>query len=129
MNDSERAELVNFIVSTWPTGPKGHVWTDVLGELDYGPALGAYRRLRLESERPPSVARFVATYRLFHPTEREVPNSRPFDPYYDEPIPFSDPRAQAAFSRGYLQGQYELWGLSKGKLGIEPPAGWEAPDA
>jgi len=32
----------------------------------------------------------------------------PPDPYYDELIPWSDPRAQAAFARGYTQGVAEL---------------------
>jgi len=63
MNGNDTAMLVNLIVATWPTGPKGYIWTDVLAELDHGPALEAYRNLRDDSERAPSVARFKAEYR------------------------------------------------------------------
>jgi hypothetical protein len=38
----------------------------------------------------------------------------------NQPIPFDDPRAQAAFWAGYRQGQAELWELSDGKLGTPP---------
>ena len=63
MTRDECARLVNLIVSTWPSGVKGHVWTDTLGDLEYDIARTAYLKLRDEAERPPPVARFVAVYR------------------------------------------------------------------
>jgi len=63
MNPNDCARLVNLLVSTWPSGVKGHVWTDTLGALDYDPARSAYVSLRDSEERPPSVARYLAAYR------------------------------------------------------------------
>ena len=62
MNASDTARIVNLIVSTWPSGVKGHVWTDTIGTLEQARAHDAYRELRDTEERPPSVARFLAKY-------------------------------------------------------------------
>jgi len=96
MTPDQCSQLVNLIVSTWPTGPKGHVWTDTLGDLEPGPALATYRQLRNDEERPPAIARFIATYRHLHPPEHATLNVDP----HEELIPLSDPRARAAFARG-----------------------------
>jgi len=63
MTRDDTATLVNLLVSTWPTGVRGHVWTDTLSELDHTPALATYRALRDRSDRAPSVAQFLADYR------------------------------------------------------------------
>lgn len=117
MNRDETAGLVNRIVSTWPTGPKGHIWTEVLGDLDRDLAETAYRRLRAEHERPPAAATFLATYGSL---DRRAPQSAAAAAETDEAMPLSDPRAAAAFERGYRQGRHELWLLSKGRLGTPP---------
>jgi hypothetical protein len=62
MIDDDAARLVNMIISTWPAGVKGYVWTDVLRDLEQAEALEAYRQLRDGEERPPSVAKFLAAY-------------------------------------------------------------------
>lgn len=62
MTPDNVARIVNQIVSTWPAGVKGHVWTDVLASLEYDLARRAYIELREHEERPPTVARFLASY-------------------------------------------------------------------
>ena len=64
MNAADTADIVRRIVTTWPMSPKGFVWTDALAELEYGPALAAYVRLRDElDEQRVSVARFKSVAR------------------------------------------------------------------
>ena len=63
MTRDECAGLVNLLVSTWPTGVRGHVWTDTLNELDHASALATYRALRDRCDRAPSIAQFLADYR------------------------------------------------------------------
>ena len=46
MTEQETARLVNAIVSTWTTGPKGYIWTPVIAPLDYGYANATIERLR-----------------------------------------------------------------------------------
>jgi hypothetical protein len=55
--------LVNRITSTWPTGPRGHIWTTELCMLDAEPARHTYDQLVRTEHHPPSIARFLATYR------------------------------------------------------------------
>jgi hypothetical protein len=62
MNPNDTARLVNLLISTWPAGVKGHIWTDTLGPLDLEHAHATYRGLRDHDERAPSVARFLAAY-------------------------------------------------------------------
>lgn len=63
MTPAETAHLVDKIVQTWPTGPKGRIWTEVLGPLEARPADAAYRQLRDTETRPPTVGRFLEEYR------------------------------------------------------------------
>lgn len=62
MNASSTAQLVNLMISTWPIGVRGHVWTETIHPLDFDHAHAAYIALRDTEERPPSVARFMAAY-------------------------------------------------------------------
>jgi hypothetical protein len=52
-----------------------------------------------------------------------------YDPHYDEPIPLEHPAAQAALTRGVIDGQHQLWIRSDGRLGTPPPPDWTDPDA
>jgi hypothetical protein len=63
MTRDDCARIVNLIVSTWPGGVKGHVWTDVLMPLDAALAQTAYMRNR-DSNRTMTVADFRASYHL-----------------------------------------------------------------
>lgn len=63
MTGDQCAQIVNLLVSSFPTGPKGHAWTDSLTELHPGPAMGAARELRDTSERTPTIAQYHAIYR------------------------------------------------------------------
>ena len=62
MNSSDLAHLVEHIIATWPTGPRGFIWTEALADLEHPVALGIYEYLRDHDERPPSVSRFLAVY-------------------------------------------------------------------
>jgi hypothetical protein len=70
MDPTQRAQLVDRIVTTWPHGPKGAIWTETLTdhpELTFGEALDVYKHLRDTVERnPPTVAVFLATWRARH---------------------------------------------------------------
>jgi len=68
MDESHRAQLVNRIVTTWPNGPKGPIWTEALTdhyEVTFAEALDVYKHLRdtVERNNPPSIALFLATWR------------------------------------------------------------------
>ena len=68
MDATQRAQLVDRIVTTWPNGPKGIIWTETLvdhDEITFTAALDVYKHLRDTAERrdPPSVAAFLATWR------------------------------------------------------------------
>jgi hypothetical protein len=63
MNAEDCAAIVNRITSTWPTGPRGFIWTEQLANLDHDPALRTYRQLARTDEHPPTIARFHAAYR------------------------------------------------------------------
>ena len=73
MNDADTADIVRRIVGTWPMSPKGPLWTEVVSEFDYGPALATFTQLRntVEESRI-SIARFIVTYRAI----ANVGNSR-----------------------------------------------------
>jgi len=75
VNAAETARLVNLLISTWPAGVKGYVWTDTLGPLDHDPALAAYLELREHDERPPSVARYLAAYHAQRARTDDPPTS------------------------------------------------------
>lgn len=63
MNETEAKKLTERIVSTWPSSPKGFVWTETLLELDHGPALAAIGRLTREhDESRLTVARYLGVY-------------------------------------------------------------------
>ena len=68
MDATQRAQLVDRIVTTWPNGPKGVIWTEALtdhDEITFTAALDVYKHLRDTAERnnPPSIALFLATWR------------------------------------------------------------------
>lgn len=67
MTPEQTAHLVERIVQTWPAGPRGRIWTEALSELEHVTALGVYEYLRDHDERPPSIARFLETYRSVTP--------------------------------------------------------------
>ena len=77
MTRDEAARLVNLITSTWPTGVRGHVWTDVLADLEHQLARDAYLHLRDTSEKPPPVAQFQAAYRARRAASKAVDEPPP----------------------------------------------------
>jgi hypothetical protein len=71
MDATQRAQLVDRIIGTWPNGPKGGVWTEAFDdhdEITFAQALDVYKHLRDTSERnnPPSIAAYLATWRNRH---------------------------------------------------------------
>ena len=76
MNSAELAHLVERIVQTWPTGPRGRIWTEALASLDHEVALGVYEHLRDHDEKAPSVARFLA---IAASTQPQLGFDRPAD--------------------------------------------------
>jgi hypothetical protein len=106
MTPDEATALAKRIINTWNGGPRLDEWTDALAHIDEGTAGTAFVRLRSQSEHAPSIARFIATCRAIHPHE---PNTQPA--WTGTPIPRDDPRAIAAFNRGYVQGRAELAAL------------------
>lgn len=77
MTDAEIADVVNLLVSTWPGGPKGHIWTTLLRDRNPSPgvARAAYAHLRDEDQRPPSPARLLEAIRAIETVARK--SSRP----------------------------------------------------
>jgi hypothetical protein len=85
MNDSDTADIVKRIVGTWPMSPKGFLWTEALHELDYGPALATFVRLRDETdEQRITIARFKGAYRAI--TGTGTTTRRPPDELDDGPV-------------------------------------------
>lgn len=64
MTPHEADDLAARITHTWHTNRiPADEWAEVLTPLDAGTAGTAYVRLRNDSDNPPSIARFLATYR------------------------------------------------------------------
>lgn len=61
MTDHELAHLVERIVATWITGPRGFVWTSYLRKLDHDRAVRTYEVLAPSVERI-TIARFLDEY-------------------------------------------------------------------
>jgi hypothetical protein len=72
-------QLAARMISTWPAGPRQGVWFDVLVDLDdLGLAEVAYKLLRDQYDRVPTVATYRAEYvRLEHARARQVADARP----------------------------------------------------
>jgi hypothetical protein len=63
VDNSTVAKLVELLIGTWPTGPKGHVWTKVLASYDQPAAAHqAWRNLARTEDRI-TVASYTAEYR------------------------------------------------------------------
>jgi hypothetical protein len=62
VTEDETRKIATHAIDTWPSGPKGYIWRDAISDLDYGPAVGAYKLLVRESERTPTIGRFMAHY-------------------------------------------------------------------
>lgn len=89
MNDQDTADIVRRIVGTWPMSPKGPLWTEAIGDLDYGPALATFIQLRDETDETRiSIARFKLTYRglASHGNTSREPPAEPGPP----PISFDE---------------------------------------
>jgi hypothetical protein len=69
MTGDERARLVHDLISTWPAGVRGYVWTDALTALRHDVARATYLHLRTHADKAPSVAKFLEEYRA-RDTER-----------------------------------------------------------
>lgn len=63
MRRETAAELALLISQTWPRGGIAtYIWEQTLVDLEDGRAGTAYARLKVSSERAPSIAAFVAVY-------------------------------------------------------------------
>lgn len=68
MTGPEARDLAARLATSWPghAGISAETWDEELRDLDAGTAGTTLVRLRRELERPPSIARFHATYRALH---------------------------------------------------------------
>lgn len=78
MTQREAFGAAERIVKTWPNGPRQSVWSEVLIELEEAPARKAYEHLRDFTERPPSVAAFLADYRARIAQDRPAGHPLPY---------------------------------------------------
>ena len=62
MTDDEARKLAQRCIDTWPNGPKAYIWRDAVLPLDAGAAAKAYRALLNETEKTPTIGRFMAHY-------------------------------------------------------------------
>lgn len=63
MTRDEAEQLAKRIINTWRGGPPLADWVQILEPLEHGYAGTTYVRLRAQDENPPTIARFLATYR------------------------------------------------------------------
>jgi hypothetical protein len=100
MNEADLADVVRRVVGTWPMAPKGYLWTEAIADLDYGPALAAYYRLRDEhDEQRISIARFKATVRAL--TNDSTSRQHPNEPAPDGPaVSFAEYLARTQWRAG-----------------------------
>jgi hypothetical protein len=79
VTEQQIADLVNLLVSTWPGGVKGHVWTELLREHnpDADVARAAWRSLRDGSRRAPVPADLLEAISF---ASRVLKRSRPDRP-------------------------------------------------
>jgi hypothetical protein len=110
VSPDDTARLVNLLISTWPAGVRGYVWTDVLGPMQREDAHATYLHLRRQSDKPPSVARFEEEYRARRAARRRQEVERQAALPLDAPEVLGprDPRAIAAYERGLAQGAAEV---------------------
>lgn len=62
MDAATTAKLVELITGTWPSGPKGHVWSRVVASLDPPAAAHQAWRNLARTEQKITVAQFVAEH-------------------------------------------------------------------
>jgi hypothetical protein len=69
MTDDQAQRLAEDIISTWPTGPRRHIWKRALLRVEHDTAQTVYRNLATRQEHPPSIASFRnACARIDNPT-------------------------------------------------------------
>jgi hypothetical protein len=136
VTDTEATTLIARIKHTWRGGPHPDIWREVLLDLDAGTAGTTIVRLAREHDDPPTIALFIRTYRSLDTAANDPVSPPPpvgcpicqphdrdtghWDGCPNQPIPFDDPRAQAAFRAGHRQSQHELWDMSDGRAGTPP---------
>jgi hypothetical protein len=62
MTEDEARRVAQHCIDAWPSGPKAYIWRELVSDLDYGPAVGAYRQLAHESIKAPTTGQFMAHY-------------------------------------------------------------------
>jgi hypothetical protein len=45
VTDEEARKIAQHCIDAWPNGPKAYIWREVVIDLDYGTAVGAYKAL------------------------------------------------------------------------------------
>jgi hypothetical protein len=63
VDNSTVAKLVELLIGTWPSGPKGHIWTRVLASYDQPAAAHQTWRNLARTEDRITVASYTAEYR------------------------------------------------------------------
>lgn len=126
MTNEETARLVNLIISTWPTGPKGYVWTDVLGLLDRALANRAYVLMRNRDARI-TVADFIDQYRILERRQREANDPPPNQlPLSSPPLISRDEHIAALAKRAETGDQTAAAELNNWQRVLRRPDHWLA---
>lgn len=126
MTETEAAHLVNLLIGTWPAGPRGYVWRDVLRPLEHPIADLTYRQLRNHNERI-TVAEYLDAYTR-HTDRRDAQNlfrqrqaTRDIEPAEEE-ISLDEylQRLHRRAAAGSLEAQQELaaWRRHRNNTGL-----------
>lgn len=128
MTPTESDTLAKRITNLWRITPTLGEWRDYLAPLNATRAGHIVDQLRTTVEGAMSIARYHAAYQA-HLTDEKQNRPTP-DPVCDhcrrtgdehadgcphQAIPYSDPRAQAAFNRGLVQGLADLDAIRSGE--------------
>lgn len=68
MTEDECRKVCTHLIDAWPNGPKAYIWREALEQLKYPLAVQAFKAMRDEYPKTPTVAVFRQFYGRFAPT-------------------------------------------------------------
>ena len=72
MTEDEARKVAQHCIDAWPTGPKAYIWRELVIDLEYGPAVGAYKQLARDSIKAPTTGQFMAHYHALQPSRTDA---------------------------------------------------------